>query len=114
MHSEERRTSRRFGLDLTGCAIINGKNVALKTHDLSLQGALVEFAPTTSLEIGTALRILLNIGFIARASVCRIDTLNDGILYGLRFTRFDCHSDLLLSAYFVQLESQLPATPSVQ
>ncbi len=114
MHNEERRSSRRFAMDVTGCAIINGRNVALKTRDLSLGGALVEFASAASLKTGTGLRILLNIGFMARASICRVSTLDDGVLYGLRFSRFDCHSDLLLNAYFVQLESQPPAAPTVQ
>ncbi len=113
MHSEERRSSRRFAVDMTGCAIINGRNVGLRTHDLSLGGALVEFASAPSLEVGTRVRILLDIGFMARASVCWIKTLNDVVSYGLSFNRFDCHSDLLLNAYFVKHERQLPTPPTV-
>jgi len=113
MHIEERRSSRRFSLDLTGCAIVNGKNVGLKTHDLSLGGALIEFPSAAPLKAGTRLRILLNIGFMARASICRINTLNDRVLYAIRFHRFDCHSDLLLDAYFVMHERQLATPPTV-
>lgn len=104
MHMQERRNANRFPLNATGCAIINGSNVDLLTHDVSQGGALVEFAGIHFLKNGTKLRVQLNIGFTGRAIVCRVNTSNNRTLYSLKFDRFDFYSDLVLSAYFVKYE----------
>jgi hypothetical protein len=107
MHIQEQRSSNRFPVESTGCAIINGSNVDLKTHDVSQGGALVEFLSLTSLKKGMKLRICLTIGFTGRAIVCRVNTRNNRTLYSLVFDRFDFYSDLALSAYFVKHEHHL-------
>lgn len=107
MHMQERRNNKRFLLDSSGCAIINGSNVDLKTCDVSQGGALVEFAAPPALKKGMRLRVRLNIGFIGRAIVCRINTRDNRTLYSLKFDRFDFYSDLVLSAYFVKYEHHL-------
>ncbi len=107
MHMQERRSADRFPLNSTGCAIINGSNIDLQTHDISQGGALVEFAAAPSLKKGARLRVRLNVGFIGRAVICRVATRNNRTLYSLRFDRFDFHSDLALSAYFVKHELHL-------
>ncbi len=113
MHIQERRAAPRFPLDSTGCAIINGSNVDLKTHDVSQGGALVEFVALTSLKKGTKLRVRLNIGFIGRAIICRVNTSNNCTLYSLKFDRFDFYSDLVLSAYFVKYDRHLSGTCTI-
>ena len=113
MHIQERRDAPRFPLDSTGCAIINGSNVDLTTHDVSQGGALVEFLAAPSLKKGMKLRVHLNIGFIGRAIVCRVNTRNNRTLYSLKFDRFDFYSDLALSAYFVKYEHQRSGVPTI-
>jgi hypothetical protein len=110
---QEQRSSNRFPVDSTGCAIINGNNVDLKTHDVSQGGALVEFLSITSLKKGMKLRVRLNIGFTGRAIVCRVNTRNNCILYSLKFDRFDFYSDLALSAYFVKREHHLSGVVTI-
>lgn len=107
MHRQERRSAERYLLDTRGCAIIDGSNVDLRTYDVSQGGAQVEFLTPHSLKVGTKLRVRLNIGFIGRAIVCRVDKRNSRTTYGLRFDRFDFHSDLALGAYFVKYGRQL-------
>jgi len=102
MHIQERRNAHRYPLDIKGCVIINGRNVDLEVHDVSLGGASVKFAAPISLKKGTRLRILLNIGFVGRASICWINASNNCTLYGLKFDRFDFYSDLVLGAYLVK------------
>lgn len=100
-------------MDLTGCAIINGCNIDLKTHDISQGGALVEFATPPSLKTGMPLRLQLNIGFVGKAVVCRVTTRDKRTLYSLKFERFDFYSDLLLSAYFVKHEHASSGTVTI-
>jgi len=107
MHIQERRIANRFPLASSGCAIINGNNVDLKTHDVSQGGALVEFVAPPPLKNGTRLRIRLDIGLIGKATVCRVNTRDNRTLYSLKFNRFDFYSDLVLSAYFVKHEHHL-------
>jgi hypothetical protein len=113
MHIQERRSADRFSMDSTGCAIIDGSNVDLKTHDVSLGGALVEFIAPLSLKKGARLRIHLTIGFIGRATICRINSRNSRTLYSLKFDRFDFYSDLVLSAYFVKHENHLSKAATI-
>lgn len=113
MHIQERRSSNRFPVNSTGCAIINGSNVDLLTHDISLGGALVEFLVSPSLKKGTRLRVHLNVGFVGRAIVSRVNTRDNRILYSLKFDRFDFYSDLVLSAYFVKHEHHLSETATI-
>lgn len=107
MHIQERRSTNRFSLESQGCAIIKGRNVDLKTHDVSQGGALVEFVTPSSLKKGTRLRIHLSVGFVGRAIVCRVNTRDNRTLYSLKFDRFDFYSDLVLNAYFVKHEHHL-------
>jgi hypothetical protein len=102
MQIQERRSANRFSLDSQGCAIIGGSNVDLKTHDVSQGGALVEFVSPSALKKGTRLRLHLNVGFVGKAIVCRVNTRDNRTLYSLKFERFDFYSDLVLSAYFVK------------
>ena len=113
MQIQERRNANRFSVESAGCAIINGNNIDLKTFDVSQGGTLVEFVTPTPLKKGTRLRVHLNVGFVGRAVVCRINTHNNRTSYGLKFDRFDFYSDLVLSAYFVKYEQQLSGTGTI-
>lgn len=113
MQQQERRGADRFFLDIQGYAIIKGSNVALKTHDVSQGGALVEFVTPSPLENGTRLRIHLKLGFVGRAIVCWVKTSDSRTVYGLKFDRFDFYSDLVLSAYFVKYERVLVAASTL-
>lgn len=64
-------------------------------------------SPSFPLMKGTNLRVRLDIGFVGKAILCRINTRNNCTLYSLKFDRFDFHSDLALSAYFVKHEHHL-------
>jgi hypothetical protein len=100
-------------VESAGCAIINGDNVDLRTLDISQGGALVEMVTPASLKEGSRLRVHLNVGFVGRAIVCRINHHHNRILYGLKFDRFDFYSDLVLSAYFVKNQQQLTGAGTI-
>lgn len=106
MHIHERRIGNRFPLKLQGNAIIRGHHFDLTTHDVSQGGALVKFFTSSSLQKGTKINIRLNIGFIGRALICRINTHDNCDLYSVKFDRFDSFSDLLLIAYLNKYENQ--------
>jgi hypothetical protein len=108
MYAQERRTSRRIPLSSKGCVIINGVDVDIRTHDLSLGGALVEFdAAFPPVTEGMKLRVYLNAGFIGRAIVCRTIASKSCTLFGLKFDRFDFRTDQMLGAFIVGLENGL-------
>jgi hypothetical protein len=85
----------------------------MKTHDVSQGGALVEFVTPTTLEKGARLCIHLNVGFVGRAIVCRVNARDSCTLYSLKFDRFDFYSDLVLSAYFVKYEHGLSGAVTI-
>lgn len=114
MHTNERRGSKRIPLELHGYAVINGVSADLKTRDISQGGALVKLATSTALRRRMKLLVRLNIGFMGRGTVCWVKTCAHCILYGIRFERFDHHSDLLLIAYLIRHERQLSGKTSIQ
>jgi hypothetical protein len=116
MHVQERRSAKRFPLELQGYAIINGSSVDLKTHDVSPEGALVKLGTHFLLKNGTKLLVRLKIGFMGRAIIFRVNTCDNRTLYSLKFDRFDSYSDLILIAYLIKYEHHLPAgpTPTIQ
>lgn len=114
MHIQERRSAKRFPLQLQGCAIINGSNVDLETLNVSQGGALVQLFTHTHLKNGTKLRVRLNIGFMGRGIVCRFNTRDNSDLYSLKFDRFDAHSDLVLIAYLIKYERRHSGGASIQ
>jgi hypothetical protein len=113
MDIQERRSAKRFPLELKGSVFINGINIDLKTHDVSLGGTLVEFVTPSSLKGATKVRVRLNIGFSGRAIVCRVNTHDNCTLHGLKFDRFDFYSDLVLNAYLVQHQQHLPVASTI-
>lgn len=108
MPVQERRDAQRFPMALSGCAVINGNCVDIKTQDVSQGGALVKFVTHTFLKTGTKLLVRLNFGFLGRAIICRIASRDNRALYGLKFDRFDSYSDLLLIAYLIKHEQHPP------
>jgi hypothetical protein len=108
MHILEQRSGKRFPLELRGYAIINGSNIDLKTRDVSQGGALVKLVTHASLKKGTKLLVRLNIGFVGRAIIGRINTRDNCTLYSLKFDRFDFNSDLMLIAYLIKYEQHRP------
>lgn len=106
MYAQERRAFRRIPFGSKGCVILNGVDVDIKTHDISLGGALVEFDATcTHITEGMKLRVYLNAGFIGRAIVCRMIASKNCVLCGLKFDRFDFRTDRMLDAFIVGLEN---------
>ena len=114
MYLHERRSAKRFPLELQGYAIINGCNIDLKTRDVSPGGSMVKFATHTALRKGMKLLVLLDIGFMGRAVVCRACTCDNCTLYSIRFDRFDAYSDLILIAYLIKHERNLLKGPTIQ
>jgi len=114
MHTQERRIAKRFLLELSGYAIINGSNVDLKTRDISQGGALVEFVTHVSFRKGMKVLVRLGIGFMGRAVICRRDASNNSVLYSIQFDRFDAHSDLMLIAYLIKYERHQPGGKVIQ
>ena len=114
MHLHERRVAKRFLLELTGYAIVNGSNVDMRTRDISEGGAQVEFVTHVPLKKGTKLLVRLGIGFMGRAVICRCGTHDNRVLYSLRFDRFDSYSDLILIAYLVKYERHQPLKTRIQ
>lgn len=114
MYAQERRASRRIPFSSRGCVILNGVDVDIRTHDISLGGALVEFdtafPPVTE---GMKLRVYLNAGFIGRAIVCRIIASRNCMLCGLKFDRFDFRTDQMLGAFIDRLENGLAETGTI-
>ena len=104
MHMQEKRSSRRLYLQLKGCAFHNGRMIKFETRDISLGGTLVEIVNASSYPFseGTKLKIWLEAGFKGRVLVDRIIKCGNKTLYNLKFDRFDDHSDIMLSAYFVK------------
>jgi hypothetical protein len=114
MNIQERRSTKRFPLELQGYAIINGSNVDLKTCDVSQGGALVQLFTHTHLKNGTKLLVRLEIGFMGRAIICRFNTRDNCALYSLKFDRFDSYSDLILIAYLIKHERRQSGRSSIQ
>jgi hypothetical protein len=114
MHIQDRRRAKRFPLDLSGCMVVNGSTVGLKIRDISLSGALVEFAVPQLLEQDAELHVRLYLGFSGVARVCRAGARDGRILYGIKFDRFDYYSDHLLDAYLSQHERRLSGTRTLQ
>ena len=85
MYVQERRSTSRFSSTSKGYAVLNGIDLDLKTHDVSPQGALVEFASHYSIREGMRLRIHLNNYLVRMAVVCRIVTGNSRTLFALKF-----------------------------
>lgn len=100
--SHERRGAKRFPLELCGYAIINGDAVQLRTHDISQGGSLLQIDMDVPLEIGSNLLVRLDVPMKGKAVICRVIANGQYILYGVRFDRFDFHSDLILLAYLVR------------
>lgn len=111
MHIQERRIAKRFPLELRGYAIINGSNVDMRTRNVSQGGGLVKFASHITFKQGMKLLVRFDIGFMARAIICRCD--NDA-LYSIMFDRFDACSDLVLIAYLIRYERHLPTGVTIQ
>lgn len=105
MQTQERRSSRRIPLAFNGYAVINGVKAALRTHDISPGGALVEIAEFAP-RIGEVVQLGVHLdnGFVGDAVVYRATPHNSGGLYGIKFSRFDFQSGLLLAAYISQCE----------
>ena len=114
MVNQERRRNKRFPLTVPGYAIINGSSVDLATHDISQDGALVQLNVRIALRSKSKLLVRLNIGFMGLAKICRLETLAHHTLYGLKFERFDHHSDLLLIAYLLKHERYQPGHTPIQ
>jgi hypothetical protein len=106
MNLHERRRNKRAALALRGHAIVHGVSFDLETLDVSQCGALVKLAGHNVLKKRTKLLVRFDIGFMGRGVICWLQTLPHGTLYGLKFERFDHHSDLLLVAYLVKHERQ--------
>lgn len=85
MHVQERRGARRYPSSLKGYVIVNGIDLDLRTHDISLTGALVEFSSLCSIRTGLKLRVHLDIGYIGTAVVCRSVADNDRALFAIAF-----------------------------
>lgn len=111
MHIKEQRIAKRFPLELRGYAIINGSNIEMRTRNVSQGGGLVKFATHITLKKGMKLLVRFDIGFMARAIICRCG--ND-TLYSIMFDRFDAYSDLVLIAYLVRYEQHLPTGVTIQ
>ncbi len=70
--------------------MLSGRRFDLKTLDVSLTGSLVEFVEHPHIVQGTGLDIRLDIGFVAKARVCRISrTVQGNLTAGLVFDRLD-------------------------
>ncbi len=91
-----------------GYAILDGIKTRLKTLDVSQKGALVEMAGIQPFMEAMELDIHLDMGFKGMAAICRVKTDNNSTLCGVRFNRFDAHSDLLLAAHIARFEHQQP------
>ena len=113
MAARERRGAQRVPLELQGYAIINGSVVGLRTRDISQSGGLLRLATDTPLHSGTRLLVRLDMRLRGMAAICRVSGQGRCALYGVRFDRFDAHSDLILLAYLVRYEQNLlPETSS--
>lgn len=111
---QERRSTKRYPLELYGYAIVNGCNIGLRTRDISQGGGLVRLATHVCLRTGTKLLIRFDIGVMGRAIICRTGFAEAGGLYSIRFDRFDSYSDLILIAHLIRYEQHLPAGKSIQ
>ena len=107
MHAGERRRARRFPLELHGHAIVRGKSYAVKTQDVSVCGGLVHIPIQPEMLAGTRIRIRLDMQIRGMALVCRSVAQGRRTLYGIRFDRFDGHSDLTLLAFLARHEQGL-------
>ena len=105
MQTQERRNSRRAPLAFNGYAVIHGVRASLRTHDISPGGALVEIADFAP-RIGEVVQLGVHLdnGFVGDAVVYRATPHNSGGLYGIKFSRFDFQSGLLLAAYVSHYE----------
>ena len=100
-----------------GYAILDGIKTRLKTLDVSQKGALVEMAGIQPFMEAMELDIHLDMGhldmgFKGMAAICRVKADNNSTLCGVRFNRFDAHSDLLLAAHIARFEHQQPTLGS--
>lgn len=103
MQIQERRSSKRIPLAFNGYAVIGGIKIPLKTHDVSQTGALVEIGDFgLPIQEAMQLGVHLDNGFVANAVVYRV--AREGGVYGVKFNRFDFHSDLLLTASIFHYE----------
>lgn len=92
MENLNRRRVERFALHSAGFAVIDGNRIDLKTHDISLDGSLIEFIGQCVLDSCKKFDIYLDIGFIGKASICRVTQSG---LFGIKFDRFEFSSDLV-------------------
>ena len=95
MQPQERRSTSRIPLSSKGYAILDNNDIDLTTHNISLGGALVEFAMNHHLREGMAIRVSLDFGFMGQAVVCHA-TADNSTLCGLKFDHFDHASNLML------------------
>lgn len=90
MHAIERRNRPRSSLHSKGSALVGNRRFGFRTLDVSIGGTLVEFEDHPVIETGDGLDISLDIGFVAKARVCRISRNLNGLLTaGLIFDTLD-------------------------
>lgn len=90
MYAYERRKRPRSSLHSKGLALVGGRRFGFRTLDVSIGGSLVEFEGQPEIEQGAGIDLSLDIGFIARARVCRVSRNVKGLLTaGLIFERLD-------------------------
>lgn len=90
MHVYERRKRPRSSLHSKGSVIVEGRRFGFRTLDVSIGGTLIEFEDHPVIETGDGFDISLDIGFVAKARVCRISTsLNGQLTAGLIFDTLD-------------------------
>ncbi len=105
MQIRERRSAKRIPLAFNGYAVIDGLKIPLKTHDVSQTGALVEIVDFgLPIQEAMQLGVHLDNGFVGNAVVYRVAAREEGAWYGVKFNRFDFHSDLLLTASIFHYE----------
>lgn len=105
MQTQERRSASRIALSSKGYAILDNKDIDLTTHNISLGGALVEFAVPQQLQEGMAIRVSLDFGFKGQAIICHAMT-GDTALFGLKFDRFEHASHLMLGYNLMNLQER--------
>jgi len=95
MEDTDKRRTQRVVIHTEGVAVIEGRRLNFRTHNLSLGGSAIELPAAQAPEIGAPIKVFLDgPGFAADASVCWRRPARDGLAaVGLQFRELDFAPD---------------------